>query len=59
LQILIQGGDLAVDRVTSFNCGGKGDIVQGATAPIVLGAVIDVYMLGVEELCRAKGTGCG
>jgi len=47
LLILIQDDDLAVDRVSELNCGGKGDIVQGATAPSLLSAMIDVYMLGV------------
>jgi hypothetical protein len=47
MQILIQDDDLVVDRVTALNCGGKGDMVQGAAAPIVLSAMIDVYMLGV------------
>jgi len=47
LEILIQDDDLAVDRVTALNCGGKGDIVQGATTSSMLSAMIDVYMLGV------------
>jgi len=47
LLILIQGDDLALDKVSALNCGGEGDIVQGATAPSVLSGMIDVYMLGV------------
>jgi hypothetical protein len=54
LQILIQDDELAVDIVTALICGGKDDIVQGATAPSVLIAMIDMSLLKYKNFARQR-----